>query len=766
MMAAQRGNRLRWLLVALTSTLAIGWSTPASSGDPEFKGKIGKTPKDSVPSWPELAKAPKGAPNIVVILLDDIGFADASTFGGFAETPELDRIAKSGLRYNNFNVTAMCSPTRASLLTGHNHHRTGFAAITEYANGYPGYDSYWKKSTASVAEVLRRNGYNTAAIGKWHNTPEWEISQAGPFDRWPTGLGFEYFYGFMGAEDNQWEPNRLYRNTTPIEAPQRPGETYHLTKDLADKSIDWLNEHRSIGAEKPYFLYLATGGVHTPHHAPREWIERYKGRFDKGWDVLRKEIFARQKRLGVVPADAVLTPRPDAIPAWKSLSQDERRLFARQMEVYAAYVAYTDHEVGRVLEAVRDDPISGDNTLVFYIVGDNGAVGNSLPNYGGTATLVEDLKRIDDFGGPAIPFNQYQGGWGWMGNTPFQYWKTVASHLGGLRAPMIVSWPGKVSKVRSLRQQFAHVTDIAPTIYEAVGIAPTAAIDGVTQQPLDGRSLLPTFANADAPSVHTTQYFELAGNRAIYQSGWMASALSASRSPSGKADDWELYNVAKDFSQSQNIAAQYPEKLAELKALFDREAWSNNVYPLGGANVLSDTKPFSTKGKTRFDFFQGEAMIPYAHIPKFNRSHTLEAEILVPEVSVNGMLASFGFSGKGFAWYVRDGQMIYENSVGVHRDVVSSEKSLESGKHVLRYQFICETCEGQGQMKTTISGTARLFIDGKLAAEQQLEKVNLLNSGESFALNIGRVGGSRVGEGYTAPFPFTGKLERFTITLD
>lgn len=766
MVVARDGFRPHSLFVVLASAFAIAWATPASSGDPVFKGKIAPTAKESVPHWPEVTKAPKGAPNIVVILLDDIGFADTSTFGGLADTPELDRIAKDGLRYNNFNVTAMCSPTRASLLTGHNHHRTGFAAITEYANGYPGYDSYWKQSTASVAEVLRRNGYNTAAIGKWHNTPEWEISQAGPFDRWPTGLGFEYFYGFMGAEDNQWEPSRLYLNTTPIEAPHRPGETYHLTKDLTDKSIDWLNEHRSIGADKPYFLYLATGGVHTPHHAPREWIDRFKGRYDKGWDVLRTEIFARQKRLGVIPPDAILTPRPEAIPAWASLSKDERRLYARQMEVYAAFVAYTDHEVGRLLEAVRSDPVNGENTLVFYIVGDNGAVGRSLPNYGGNVTLAEDLERIDDFGGPEIPFNQYQGGWGWMGNTPFQYWKTIASHFGGLRAPMIVSWPAKIGKAGSLRQQFAHVTDIAPTIYEAVGIAPPAAINGVTQQPLDGSSLLPTFATADAPSTHTTQYFELIGNRAIYQDGWMASALNASNSPSGNADDWELYHVAKDFSQSQNIAARYPEKLTELKALFNREAESNNVYPLGGAGFLSDAKPFPTKDKARFDFFQGAAMVPYAQIPKFNRSHTLEAEILVPEVGVSGVLATFGFRNKGFAWYVRDGQMIYENSVGVHRDIVSTKEQLEPGRRILRYQFTCETCEGQGQARKTISGTARLFIDGKIAAEQRLEKVNLINGGESFAFNLGRAGGSRVGEGYTAPFPFTGKLERLTITLD
>ncbi len=756
----------RALFVVLASALALVSIGPARSADPVFKGKVAPTAKDSVPYWPDMPKAPKGAPNILVILLDDIGFADTSTFGGLADTPELDRVAARGLRYNNFNVTAMCSPTRAALLSGRNHHRVGFAAITEYANGYPGYDSYWKKSTAPVAEVLRRNGYSTAAIGKWHNTPVWEISQAGPFDRWPTGLGFEFFYGFMGAEDNQWEPARLYRGTTPIEAPNRPGETYHLTRDLTDKAIDWLTEHRSTAADKPYFLYLATGGVHTPHHAPREWTDRFKGRYDKGWDVLRQEVLARQKRLGVVPPDAVLTPRPARIPAWESLSKDERLLFARQMEVYAGYVAYTDHEVGRLLEAVRSGPGADGNTLVFYIVGDNGALVNRLPAYGGEVTLAEELARIDEIGGPKVPFNQYQGGWGWLGNTPFQYGKTIASHFGGLRAPMIVSWPARIGTSGSLRSQFAHVTDIVPTIYEAVGIAPPAALDGVTQQPFDGVSLLPTFADADAPSNHTTQYFELLGNRAIYHKGWMASALNAFQSPTGKDDAWELYDVAKDFSQSRNLALRYPEKLAELQVLFDREASSNSVYPIGGGGFVSDGKPLPTKDKVRFDFFQGNAMIPYAQIPNFNRSFSLEAEVMVPAQGANGVLATYGFRNKGFAWYVQDGRMIYENRVGVRRDIVASARQLEPGRHLLRYQFACETCEGPGRSRKPISGTARMFVDGVVAAEQRLDKVNLIDGGESLAFYIGRAGGSTVGEGYKPPFPFTGKLARLTIALD
>lgn len=751
------------ILVLCTCALTIVCLSPALAADPPFKGKIAPYAADSVPHWPEQPKAPDGAPNILLILLDDIGFADTSTFGGLADTPALDRIAAQGLRYNNFNVTAMCSPTRASLLTGHNHHRAGFAAITEYANGYPGHDSYWKASTASVAQVLRQTGYRTAAFGKWHNTPEWEISEAGPFDRWPTGLGFDHFYGFMGAEDNQWEPDRLYLNTTHIEAPRT--RTYHLTKDLTDKAITWLQTHRSLASEKPWFLYLATGGVHTPHHAPADWVARFRGRYDKGWDVLRQEIFARQKRLGVVPAEAELTPRPARIPAWSTLSADQRRLYARQMEVYAAYVAYTDHEVGRLIDHVRAAP-GGDNTLIVYVVGDNGALATHMPNYGSTLTLAEELSRIDKLGGPEVPFNQNHYGWGWMSNTPFQYWKTVASHFGGLRAPLIISWPARFAGKGELRSQFAHVTDIVPTIYEAIGITPPASIDGVAQQPLDGVSLLPGFTNAGMPSAHHTQYFELAGNRAIYHKGWMASALNASLSSSRRDDAWELYHVEKDFTQARDLAATHPDKLAELKALFDRQAWANNVYPIGGGAYLKEVKPFVTNGRTRFDFFQGPDTIPHAQLPNMNLGFTLEAEVTVPATGGSGVLAAYGHREKGFAWYLQEGRITFENRAGLHAQTLVSPIPLSAGRHLLRYQFACETCTGPGRQLKPLFGTARLFVDGALVAEQKLDTLNLMPGGENLGLHIGRAGGSTVSEAYVAPAPFNGRLDRFSLMLD
>ncbi|WP_394728911.1 arylsulfatase [Altererythrobacter sp. GH1-8] len=720
----------------------------------------------STPAWPKIKSAPEGAPNIVVILLDDIGFADTSTFGGIAETPALDRLAARGLRYNNFNVTAMCSPTRAALLTGRNHHRVGYGVITEGANGYPGYNSYWKESTASVAEVLRDNGYRTAAFGKWHNTPEWEITRAGPFDRWPTGLGFDHFYGFLGAEDNHWEPSRLYRDTTPVEGAQTTDRSYHLTADLTDKAIDWVAEHRSFAPERPYFLYFATGAVHTPHHAPEDWIARYRGKFDQGWDVLRKEIFKRQRRLGVIPPHAELTPRPPQIPAWDTLSADEQRLYARQMEVYAAFVAHTDYQIGRLLQAVQNAPGASENTLVFYIVGDNGAVGRRLPNYGGDATLEEDLARIDDLGGPLVPFNQYQGGWGWMGNTPFQYWKTVASHFGGLRAPMIVSWPTRITDRGGLRQQFQHVTDIVPTIYDAIGLTPPAQVNGVAQQPMDGSSLVATWFDAATPSAHHTQYFELSGSRAIYHKGWMASALSRFMTPDSNPDQWELYHVAKDFSQARDLAASEPAKLAELQALFDREAWANSVYPIGGAGWTSDGKPFTARNRKRFDFHQGQFRVPWAQIPDFNQSFTMEAKVTIPEDGAQGVLATFGYRNKGFAWYARDGRLVFEHREGVNTDIITSSRPLPKGSATLRYEFTCETCEGPGRSRIPIAGTGRMYFNDELVAEERLGKVALINGGEAYAFYIGATGGSRVSDAFEAPYPFTGELERLSIIVD
>ncbi|BDW81472.1 arylsulfatase [Erythrobacter sp. Dej080120_24] len=594
----------------------------------------------------------------------------------------------------------------------------------------------------------------------------YEITTAGPFDRWPTGLGFEYFYGFMGAEDNQWEPNRLYRNTIPIDAPRTPEEGYHLTSDLADEAIAWIDTHRSFAPEKPYFLYFATGAVHSPHHAPEEWIARYRGRFDAGWDVLREEIFARQKRLGVIPQDAVLTPRPAQIPAWDSLNPDEQRLYARQMEVYAGFMAHTDHQIGRLLGHIRQAPGGAENTLVFYIAGDNGALGRALPNYGGGATLAQELERIDQLGGPMVPFNQSQGGWGWMGNTPFQYWKTVASHFGGLRAPMVVSWPGRIADPGGLRQQFQHVTDIVPTIYEAAGLTPLAMVEGIGQQPMDGSSLLASLQVRSAPSTHDTQYFELYGNRAIYHRGWMASELGAYMRSEGEGEAWALYHVAADFTQARDLADAYPEKLAEPQALFDREARANDVYPIAGTTWNPLLKPFAVNQRKTLDFYQGTARIPPAQLRSFNASHVLEAEVVLPQSGALGVLASYGYRNKGFVWYLDNGELVYEPREGMNRAILRSGRRLEAGPALLRYQFICETCPAEGRAQHPVAGTARLFVNDEMVAERRIVAMHLVNGGEAFAMYVGRTGGSRISDGFVAPHPFNGQVKRLSVILD
>ena len=570
--------------------------------EPPFKGKMGLSTKDSTPDWPKPVTAPKGAPNIVLIMLDDVGFGDTSTFGGVAQTPVLDKLAAEGLRYNRFHTTGICSPTRASLLTGRNHHRVGYGQFG--GGGFPGYDGIWRKDTVSMADVLRRNGYSTSAFGKWHNTPHEEITAVGPFDRWPTGLGFEYFYGFMGGLASHWEP-QLYRNTTAVDPSlllkdkASKNKEYYLTNDLVDDAVGWLRTHESIAPDKPYFLYFATGAAHSPHHAPKDWVEKYRGKFDQGWDKLREEIFARQKKLGVIPADAELTPRARILPAWDSYSLEERRLFARQMEIYAAFIAYTDYQLGRLVKTVKEGP-QGDNTLILYLVGDNGASAWADANdsrgltgttieYKGKGNLLsvkEKLAHIDQLGGPLL-FNDYAAGWSWAGNTPFQWMKHIPSHFGGTRNPLVISWPDHIKEKGGLRTQFTHVNDVASTLYEVAGIQFPSKVDGVKQEPLDGVSFAYSFDHPNAPSRHKVQYFTTTGNRAIYQDGWVAGArhlvpwkTHRQANDDFENDRWELYHVDKDFSQAHDLAEQYPQKLKALQTLFDAEARKNDVYPL------------------------------------------------------------------------------------------------------------------------------------------------------------------------------------------
>lgn len=742
-----------------------------------FKGKIAVSARDSVPDWPQPNMPPPSAPNILLILLDDIGFADTGTFGGMAQTPELDRVATKGLRYNNFHTTGLCSPSRASLLTGRNHHVVGFGGLANRASGFPGYNALWRRSTVSIPEVLRRNGYATAMFGKWHNTPTWEISPHGPFDRWPTGLGFDHFYGFNSGSENHWEPGNLFRNTTPVEAPATPEQGYHLTTDITDEAIGWLRAHESLASRKPFFLYFATGAVHCPHHAPSKWIEKYRGCFDRGWDALNEEIFTRQKTLGVIPANTVRTPRPGEIPAWQSLSADQKRLYTRQMEVYAGFIGHTDYEVGRLIRAAQEGPQAG-NTLILYIVGDNGSSAESGLNGDGWGALSahDQLGRLDELGGPMIAMNHYSAGWGWMGSTPFQWWKAVASHFGGVRDPLIVSWPARIKDPGALRGQFTHVNDVAGTIYEVTGICFPETYDGIEQRPLDGVSFAHTFDQPNAPSRHRTQYFEIFGNRAIYHEGWIAAAAHQVRgwewaSPHPNldysGDRWELYDVEHDFSEAHDLATRYPQRLQELQKVFDIEAQKNDVYPLGAIFAFLAHHPSQTKGSNEFVYYEGMPRLQRPAIPDLaGRSHRITARVVIPPKGAEGVIVSYGERGSGFVLYMKNNTLIYRNSSRCKTHELIESKSLVSrGTVELSYEFTLQSefPNNDSRSGSSSTGTGRLKVNGQVVGEAPVAAVSL--SGVFSTMGIGRAFGSPVSNDYIPPFKFTGRLEQIKLEL-
>ena len=610
--------------------------------DPEFKGKVGKTFADSKEDFPQPLRAPKGAPNVVVILLDDLGFGQPGTFGGSIPTPNLDKLASKGLRYNRFHTTGICSPTRAALLTGRNHHQVATGTITELSTGYEGYHSIWPRSTASVARVLKENGYSTAAWGKWHNTPDWETSPIGPFQHWPGGLGFEYWYGFHGGETSQWEP-QLFRNEIPVEAAKRPEQGYHLTEDLVDDAIGWINRQKSIAPDKPFFTYFATGAVHAPLHVPKEWIKKFDGKFDQGWDKVREETLERQKKLGVVPAETKLTPRPKEIEAWDSLSPDAKKLYARHQEIFAGFVAHTDHHVGRLLDAIAALP-DADNTLIIYVAGDNGpsaegsvtgTINNMMTQNGVPDTVKAQFEKLDEIGGP-LHENHYPVGWSWAGSSPFQWMKRVPSHFGGTRNGLVVSWPNKIKDKGGLRTQFHHVIDIVPTIYQAAGINTPKEVDGIAQVAIAGVDMSYSFNEAKAPGTRTTQYFETGGHRAIYQDGWVAASFhgvpwALTGSIGFENNPWSLYNVEEDFSQAIDLAAKHPEKLTALKALFDKEAEKYKVYPLDDRFVergINPNRPSVVAGRTKFTYSAGTTRIPEGSAPPiYQRSHKITVSV-------------------------------------------------------------------------------------------------------------------------------------------
>ena len=641
--------------------------------DAPFAGRIGTTYKDSTADFPKPIAAPAGAPNVLLILTDDTGFGHAATFGGAAATPTLDRVAKSGLRYNRFHTAALCSPSRAALLTGRNHHSVGTGVIIEMGTGYPGYTGSVPKTAAGLPEVLRLNGYATAAIGKWHNTPTVEISPAGPFDRWPTGStwGFEYFYGFMQGETPQYYPV-LYRNTSPVPPPATPEQGYHFAADMADEAIGWINNVNATSPGKPWFLYLSTAGVHAPHHSPKAYRDKYKGRFDAGWEKYREETLARQKSLGVVPADTKLTPLPKDIPAWDSLSEDQKRVYARLMENYTSYLEYTDAQIGRVVDAVAASGES-DNTLVIYIVGDNGA--SAEGGLEGTVSGIASLNGIQ-LGLPGLlaKFNEIGGpetephipaGWTLAANTPFQWAKQVASHLGGTRNPVVISWPKRIKDTGGLRSQFHHLIDIAPTILDAAGLQAPQMVNGVSQKQTEGMSMVYTFDSAAVPDRRTVQYFEMLGNRAIYKDGWVAATQhgipwkTAGQDQSFDTDVWELYDLTKDFSEATDLAKQEPGKLKELQAAFDTEARKYHVYPLDdrfAQRFDTSLRPNALAGLTSFTYGRGVGFINESStISTHNVPFSITAEVEADSGSANGVIAAMGGSTSGWSLYVKDG---------------------------------------------------------------------------------------------------------------
>jgi arylsulfatase len=757
-----------------------------------FTGKLNRDERQSVPVWPAEATAPKGAPNIVLILIDDVGFSTTSAFGGPVDTPNFTKLAASGLRYNEFHVNAICAPSRAALLSGRNNHEVGFGTITEHAQGYPGYNTLWPKSAASIAKVLTDNGYNTAAFGKWHGTPVWEINPAGPFDRWPTGLGFEYFYGFLSAFDNQYYP-LLYRDTTPVEPPKTVAEGYNFDDDITHDAIRWLHRRDAVAPNKPFFIYFATAATHTPHQVPKAWVEKYKGKFDEGWDKLREENFEREKKLGVIPANADLTPRPKGLAAWDSLSPDEKKLLAHQAEVYAGFTEQADSEVGELLQAIKDDG-HADNTLVIEIFGDNGSCGEDGPTGYDIRQLDGKLKSIaqrlqgDDGFGSELYMNAFAAPWAWAFSTPFQGTKADASHLGGTRDPMVLSWPGHINQLGGLRSQFSHLTDIAPTLYQAAGIKPPTVVDGVKQMPLEGVSLLYTLNDPKAPSRHHIQYFETNGNKAIYKDGWWAGDLlrnswdrigSPGYEPNqlldGHTHPWELYNLNDDYSQAHNLADKDPKKLAEMEALFDSEAWRNHVYPILPLRHLI-SRP--EDARTTFVYHSGVDRLQATMNPRTGAGtgYTIRADIDNPSGNAEGVIIAQGSRYGGFTLFVKNKHLHFEiNSSSHNAGEMISKSELPIGHSIIVVNVIPEQAKplppdatpAMKQQRMPFPAKGTLELNG--SQEAATDFLNVPAGGGYWAaaesLDVGSDLGSSVSTEYTSPDRFTGTINTVTLEL-
>jgi arylsulfatase len=784
MRAILLGTAAAFAISALASELqaqtATGSPTQEVLPKPEapFAGQIGTTYRESRADFPKPIAAPAGAPNVLIVILDDVGFGHAGTFGGAVSTPTMDRLAQNGLRHNQFHTTALCSPTRAALLTGRNHHSVGTGVIIEMGTGFPGYTGIVPNTTAGLPQMLRQNGYATAAFGKWHNTPDNEISPGGPFDRWPTGStwGFEYFYGFMNGETHQYYPV-LYRNTDPVPPPKSPEQGYHLTEDLVDDASGWLNRVKATNPQKPWFMYFSTGAIHGPHHTPKAHREKYMGKFDAGWDKYREETFTRQKQLGVVPPNAMLTPRPTEIPAWDAQPEDAKRVYGRLMENYSGFLDHTDEQIGRLVSAIEK---SGqlENTLIFYVIGDNGASGegglegtvNEVASLNGIQLGLKGLQdKFDELGGPTTE-PHVPVGWAWAADTPFKWTKQVASHFGGTRNGLIIHWPKGIRAKGELRSQFHHVIDIAPTVLDAAGIREPQIVNGVPQKSIEGVSMRYSFDSAAAPSRRTVQYFEMLGNRGIYKDGWMASARhgrlpwqTAGGGGSFDDDTWELYRLSDDFTQATDVSAQNPAKVKELQAAFLEEAKKYNVLPLDdrmSERFDASLRPNPLAGLTSFSYGPGTTNISESAVLNTHGvSFSVTAEVETGGTNVDGVLAAIGGVTSGWTLYVKDGKPVFDyNFFEVEKYRTQASEALPPGKSTVRMEF---TPVEAGPAKPA---TVKLFVNGKQTGEGRVEKTVPFRYGvEPFDVGMDNV--SAVSDAYKPPFPFKGRIEQVTIEV-
>jgi arylsulfatase len=748
---------------------------------PAFGGEINLSAKDSKPYWPPQIVPPKGAPNVLLIMTDDAGYGVSGTFGGVVPTPALDRIANAGLRYTQFHSTALCSPTRAALITGRNHHSSGFGVISEQATGYPGYDSILGVENATIGNILKQNGYATSWFGKNHNTPSFQYSSAGPFDQWPSGMGFDYFYGFMGGDTNQWQPYLFQDHTQIFPWVGKPG--YNLITDEADNAIDHIKQLNAAAPDKPFFVYYVPGATHAPHHPTQEWIDKFKGKFDMGWNAMRDQILANQKRLGVVPENTELTAWPDDLPKWDTLDPESKKLFARQAEVFAAYAAYSDNEIGRVIQAVEDIG-KLDNTLIIYIEGDNGtsAEGSTLGTpselitiEGMTLPVPEQMKFYDVWGSDQT-YPHMSVAWSWAFDTPFKWTKQVASHFGGTRQGMAMSWPARIKDVGGIRSQFHHVIDIVPTILEAAAIPAPVMVNGVAQKPIEGVSMAYTWdkANAEAPSTRRTQYFEMFGNRGIYHDGWYACTTPPAAPwlmGQGAMPEvvngykWELYNLEEDFSQANDLVATNPDKLQELQELFLLEAAKYDVFPLDNSILerLMTPRPSATAGRSLFTYSGVISGLPGSDAPNIvNKSYTITAEIEVPANGVDGMVVTTGGKFAGYGLYLLKGKPVFlYNFMDLERFRWEGSDALAPGKHTIVFDF---KSDGPGMAK---GGSGVLTVDGQEVATQKIPHTvpALMPWDETFDIGLD----TRTGvedKDYMVPFEFTGTIDKLTVQLN